>query len=694
MNINRLESPHFSQSSLSISTSPREKSLQEKSSREESPRNDNPQDHELSAKKRVVLSLNNAIKNIPTLNREIIKQKDVTIKNISPLSRDNAIRKEILEYQQIKHTKNKRVDIIIVLRKVYDCLINVFNDKNNKIILTKSGQLKITQSKNLNNNLEINQNIIKFIYHKILRGMTTNVDYFFDDRGYFVTLKEMDKLAIKIFGDHQNSLQIDVGDELNSYYEDKPMFLWGKNIVGESEYLDVISHLPFPKVLENQDFSNNEKFCISIFQRLYPSRGPKNITNEEVPLMSPITFLYSYKKYITTTELFNQALFVLNLPEEDMPHLQKLRVLNFLRVGIESHLIQNEDVTCNVKAVINKIVLMQTVKNQEFRDLCQEIQFLSEQMELNNLLEKLEIPSNAVYPVAKFLSFETSKTISHIDFINVLTDDIKYMASQAFFNVTLSSLFKEKGGNKTEIFYQGLMNFIANYFIKTFDLQFEELLNKNVVKNKLDHFFEIFIDLAFELVKKHDYLSSFAIYNLLNVSVFSKLLPEMMEKTDKNTFTKMKKHNISKGLETATKLQELDELFSFKSNLETLRKKMKECQTLQIYYIPLLGPIKNTILHRVEMIEQTFSDDSKINNLKLHMIAEEAWEVNKFLQDVKSHFKNQKIALRTDLNTYLESNNNYDEDKLNEIYKNLKLVLNSCKQQIVEDESTKWRKTT
>ncbi len=689
MNINSLESPHCSQSSLSISTSSREKS-----SREESPRNENSHEAEPSAKKRVVISLKNAIRNLPPLNREIIMQRDVSLKNLSPLSRDNAIRKEILEYQQIIHTKNKRVNIIIELRKVYDCLINVFNDKNNKIIFTQSGQLKITQSKNLNNNLEANQEIVKFIYQKILRGMTTNIDYFFDDRGYFVTLKEMDKLAIKIFDRDQIFLQKVVEDELKDYYEDKPMFLWGKNIVGESEYLEMISHLPFPKLLEIQNFSNNEKLSISIFQRLYPSRGPKNMMNEEVPLMSPITFLYFYKNYLTTTELFNHALIVLNLPEEEMPHLQKLRVLNFLRVGIDSHLIQNEDVTNSVKAVINKIVLMQTIKNQEFRDLCQEIQFLSEQMELDNLLEKLEIPSAAVYPVDKFLSSEASKTISHIDFINALTDDIKYMASQAFFNVTLSSLFKEKGGNKTEIFYQGLMNFIANYFIKTFDLGVEELLNKNLIKNRLDHFFEIFIDIAHELVKKHDYLSSFAIYNLLNVSVFSKLLPELMEKTDKNTFTKMKKHNISKGLDTATKLQELDELFSFKNNLETLRKKMKECQTLNIYYIPLLGPIKNVILHKVEMIEQTLCDDSKINNLKLHMIAEEAWEVNKFLQDVKGHFKNQKIALQTDLNTYFESNNTYDEEKLDIIYKNLKLILFSYRQQLAEDESKKWRKTT
>jgi|GEM_PF-2461848 len=670
MNINSLESPRCSQSTLSNSDSPREKS----------PRNDNPQDGELASKKHVVLSLKNAIRNLSPLNREIIMQRDVTLKNISPLSRDNIIRKEILEYRQIKHTKNKRVDVIIELRKVYDCLINVFNDKNNKITLTQSGLLKVTLNKNLNNNLEINQEVIKFIYHKILRGMTTHIDYFFDDRGYFVTLKEMDKLAIKIFPDFQSPFQIDVEDELKNYYEDKPMFLWVKNIVGESEYLDLISHLPFPKLLENQNFSNNEKLCISIFQRLYPSRGPKNITNEEVPLMSPITFLYSYKNYLTTTELFNQALLVLNLPEEEMPHLQKLRVLNFLRVGIDSHLIQNEDITNSVKAVINKIVLMQTVKNQEFRDLCQEIQFLSEQMELDNLIEKLEIPSDAVYPVDKFLSIEASKTISHIDFINALTDDIKHMASQAFFNVTLSSLFKEKGGNKTEIFYQGLMNFIANYFIKSFELRFDNYLDTHLIKNKLDHFFEIFIDVAYELVKKHDYLSSFAIYNLLNVSIFSKLLTTVIEKTDKNTFTKMKKNNISKGLETATKLQELDELFSFKNNLEMLRKKMKECQALHIYYIPLLGPIKNVLLHRVEMIEQTFTDDSKINNSKLHMIAEEAWEVNKFLQDVKGHFKIQKVALKTDLNTYLELNLSYNEEKLDEIYKTLNPYLTRCRQ--------------
>lgn len=681
MNINSLESPH---SSVSFS----------ESTKEESPRIESPRDGDTYPKKRVILSLKNAIRNLPPLNRELIMQRDVTLKNISPVSRDNAIRQEILEYRQIKHTKNKRVDIIIELRKVYDCLINVFNDKNNKIVLTQSGRLKVTQAKNLISNFEINQDIIKFIYHKILRGMTTHIDYFFDDRGYFVTLKEMDKLAIKIFGKDQSNLQVVIEDELVNYYEDKPVFLWGKNIIGESEYLALISQLPFPKGLENENFSMNEKFCISIFQRLYPSRGPKNITNEEVPLMSPITFLYTYKKYLTTTELFNQALYALNLPEVDMPHLQKLRVLNFLRVGIDSRLIQSEDIVSSVKAVINKIILMQTSKNQEFRDLCQEIQFLSEQMELDSLLEKLEIPSAPVYPVTKFLSFEASKMIQHVDFLNALTDDIKYMASQSFYNVTLESLFKEKAGNKTEIFYQSLFNFIGNYFIKTFDLQFEELLNKNVIKNKLDHFFEVFIDVAYDLVKKHDYLSSFAIYNLLNVSIFSKLLPEIMGKTDKNTFTKMKKHNISRGVDSTTKLQELDELFSFKNNLETLRKKMKECQTLHLYYIPLLGPIKNMILHRVEMIEQTFGDDTQINNPKLHMIAEEAWEVNKFLQDVKGHFKNEKIALQTDLNSHLELNHDYDEEKLNEIYKNLNMILICCKQQIAEDESKKWRKTT
>lgn len=671
MNINSYESTTTSQStSTTPNVTPRE-------------------EEELSPRKKISISLKSAVRNLPYMNRENLAAKEPTMKNFSAVNRENAIKQEILEYQQIKQTKNKRVDIIIDLRKVYNCLINVFSDKNNKIILTGNGHLKVIQAKNALPNFELNQAIIKFIYHKILRGMTTNIDYFFDDRGYFVTLKEMDKLAIKIFGDQQSPLQIDIENELIHYYEDKPMFLWSKAVVGESEYLDLISHLGYPKILEYQDFSENERLCISIFQRLYPSRGPKN-TLEEVPLMSPITFLYSYKNYLTTPELFNQALCVLNLPELDMPYLQKLRVLNFLRVGIGSNLIQSQDFNNNVRSVINKIILMQTTKKQEFKDICNEIQFLSEKNELDSLLEKCEMPSKILYPVEKFFLADTFKPMQYAEFLNALTDDIKHLASQAFFNVTLASLFKEKGENKTEFFYHSLINYIATIFINTFDTQIE-ITNKDQIKDKLDHFFEVFIDVAYNLVKKHDYLSSFAIYNLLNISIFSKLIDDLMDKTNKNTFSKSKKNK--KVLEISNKLTELNEIFSLNKNFETLRKKMKECQVLHVFYVPLLGPIKNVILHKLEMIESTFTDGPKINNPKLQMIAEEAWEVNEFLQDVRGHFKSQKIALQTDIGLHLNVNNEYDEERLEEIYKNLKQLLNSYNIQS-ENEQKKWRKTT
>ena len=577
--------------------------------------------------------------------------------------------------QQSNEIKAKRVKKISELRNIHECLKKVFNEMNKKVVLVDGCKLKVIPNKDTSDNVEINQAVIHFIYQKILRGMTSNIYYFLDDRGYPVTLKEIDKLAQKKYSDVQDSLKDIVESELVDYYDEKSMFLWGDTVGNETEFISLISDLPCLKNEESEKASENENLCQAIFQRMYPLRAVTNDLSREFPVMSPITFLCSYKKFVTTENLFEQALRAVTLSEEEMPYVQKLRVLNLVRVWLDSHLFQDEPITRHMKGTIGKILAIGFVsEKQEFKDLCHEIFFLLEEYEMSCFLPEKFSPSKIPCRVENILCVDQSKIPNYINLLHGLADDFKYLAAESVATTTKTSLFKEKGANSAQIFYNQIVSFGVAAFIKTFEPLLNSQPDAKGIKHKLDHFFTNFIDLAHELVKRHDYLSSCAIYNLLNLTDLNTLL--VVHDKKRNSVSKAKKMTILKSVALEHKLQELEDLFSVDRNFEVLRKKMKECQDSHLFFVPQFAPTKNEILHKLEKIEASFVNEpfQKINNEKLHMISDMEWGINELLQQVRGHLKDRQISVNTDIPRHL-GDEYFNEEKLNEISKKIKHIL-------------------
>lgn len=579
----------------------------------------------------------------------------------------------------LKDAKFRRVENIAGLRNIHECLMTIFNSSNKKIVLNQGNLSAIPSKENVIFGQEVNVAVVEYIYHRILRAMTAQIYYFFDDKGYSVTLKDLDKMAQKIYGE-PISLVKEIKHDLVDYYGEKSIFLWDDQIANECEFIEMIKELPFPEMYNVGELKKNQKLCIAFFQRMYPLRNVVNEENEKIPVMAPITFLCSYKDMVTTRELFEQAFRVMLLPDKEMPYVQKLRVLNFIRIFFSSHLHEDEKMPENVVDLVKKIgTCSQESLKPEFMDLYNEILMILEEKEsfFQNGLKNEELIPN--YKVEAFLALSPAKLGNYPEFLNYLTDNLKYLAGQAVSNLNQVSLFKEKSLNEDSIYYMQVVNFGVRHFINIFESDMKGLTPSKTVKRKLNTFFEHFIAISYDLAKKNDYLTSFAFYNVLNIAEISGLLSVDTQKhNNKNSFSKAKNNVYLLNHGTEEKLQELQELFLMSKNFENLRKKMKECQDAKIYHVPLFAPLKNILLHKIESIDSSFPEDNmKMNNEKLHMIADEKWEVNSMLQSIKKEFKQQKISMHTDIGYHLLVDEKYSEKKLIQIYRNLKDILAS-----------------
>jgi hypothetical protein len=596
--------------------------------------------------------------------------------------------------------KDTRVQYLSDLRKIHECLKKTFNDPTKKIILTETNTLAIVAHDDAVINSEINEKVIDYIYKKILRAMITHIDYVFDDKGYPVTLSEIDKLAEFKFRDtwhvkkdeksystssdadkfthqklrdYQNFTKMMTQEELSVYYENKSMFLFGSDISEECEYISLISKLPLPVTSLKDAPKLNLLRCLSLFQRLYPLGGLQE--NSETPVMAPITFLCSYKNFVTTDELFEQILKAIELPEAHMPNLQKLRVLNVLRLWFESYLYTDEKITKKNKETIYSIITNGiNSRKQEFVDLCYEIYFLLENRTAKNDPANISHSLNEPYEVEHMLNIEKNRNSRYQEFLNSITDEIKYAAAKTISNMPTFEIFDiNSHENEASKFYNQLVSFGVSHFIKTFNAAVLLPTEQRIIKHKLNNFFEIFTDIAYMLEKKHDYLSSFAIYSMYNIAEFSLLLAT--KEPSKSINSKQRRLSLIKSSETQNRMQALDEVFSVSHNMECLRKKMSKCQDSHTYFVPFLGPIWQELIYSAVNSESFTTVSLEINNKKLHINAEKMWEVNSLLKLVKEGFKKQEITLNTDIGYHLIADGKYDEMELEALYKKLKIIL-------------------
>lgn len=569
-----------------------------------------------------------------------------------------------------RHSKNikaKRVENIAELRKIQECLMKNLTFSNGKIIL-QNEKIEFIIKKDLIISPKSKDQTTEFIYQRLLRAMTSQIYYFFDDEGYFVSLDTIDKLIKNRYGVVTTPFALEAQEELKTYYEDKTS-LWGKEIESEVDYLELIQKLPPSKAIQKSK-TEKEKLVISIYQKFYPVSKVTNAKALSTPQFAPITFLCSYEKLgLTKEDLFVHAVSSLKMSDAAIPYLQKLRILNFLRLFLACYLKRDEEITAPIIESIKAIREIAFKRDSaEFLDLVYEIDHLLRQKLTVPLLNLKAYPLKQILDVSH-LFYEPLNGVKYTDFLNCLSTDLKFLAAQATVKVDPLNLFKD---NKNGAFYSQIANFVVNQFIQLFEAEIVKCPDPKNIRQKLNHFSNVLIDLAYELVKKKkDYLTSFAIYSTLFIFELNQL---MISDGNKGSFSKARKFGNTGSNEN--KFEKLKEIFSLSGNFLKVQEKMKKCQNLNLFFVPLFAPILTEFIHLIESLETEFKDVSKdiINNQKFHKISAKVWELSLMLQKVNNHLQKQPVDLHTNLDTYI-CQSHYSEDQLNEIYSKLKVIL-------------------
>ncbi|HRD55475.1 MAG TPA: RasGEF domain-containing protein, partial [Parachlamydiaceae bacterium] len=581
-------------------------------------------------------------------------------------------RKEIVHHgdHHSKVIKAKRVEHISDLRKIHACLMKNLKFPSGKIIL-QNNQLEFFLQSDGDLSPRVKEQTGEFIYQRLLRAMTSQIYYFFDDAGYFVSFHSLNKLIKNRYGILTTPFANEVEENLKTYYEDKPN-LWGDQIDSESEFLEHIQKLSFPKSSKLKKISEKEKLIISIYQCFYPVSAPVNVGEGQVPQFPPITFLCTYEKLgIITEDLFVQAAKSIAIEDIYMPYLQKLRILNFLRLFLASHLRKDEEITEPMLASIETMrEFGYKIQKAEFTDLIYEIDHLLEQRKKSSLLNLDNCGWKTVYDVITLFLNDPLTGSKYTDCLTALSADLKYLAARVTVKLQPLALLKGKESDETALFYNQIVTFIVDQFIQIFERETaKQVPDVKFIRNRLNYFFTILTDLSFMLAKERDFLSSFSIYSALSIFELNQL---MFSDDCKGTFSKTKK---LKSL-SENKFEKLQNLFSYDNNFRHLRDKMTACQSKNLFMVPFLGPTLSDLTHALDAFEIEFAHTSKkvINNEKFYKIATRIWDISLMLQQVKVHFKNQPVNLYTNMDEHLNKTA-YDEEKLLKIYQKLNKLL-------------------
>jgi hypothetical protein len=600
---------------------------------------------------------------------------DIPIKgHLRKMSVDQAKNPLNIHEKRIVYIKKLR-EIHSILRKIIfniDPKVSYSDKKITVVTIAKNEGLHIVCTKDLK--IDPLAKVVDYIYEKLFQAIGAQIFHFFDDRGFSVNLKEIDILAVKMYSDFTNIFKERVQKALEDCYEIRDPYLWGKDIT-EYEFTQSLHDLPTPSTHETQGVSDKKKLCFILFQRMYPQDASKIDFNK--PIISPQTLLCKYRDLFTTDEVFEQILENFGLPDVEMPVLQKLRNLNFLRVWLESHLYPEEKITKKRRKIIDDILNI-GFKSEAFEmvDLCYEINLLLDKSRSFSQ-EGFVSPKVIRYELEKIFQSELHKEYDYEELVDHVTADIKYLASQNYLTLTQNDLFSEKATNESLNFYNQIIDFGKTRFIQMFEFVLSDgkIIDVKFLKAQLIHFFKIFIDITAELIEKNDFLSSMAFNNVLNTAELYQLIVSKKQ----TTISKKEKFVINISPKQREKLKNLNILFNPSKNFSELRAKMEECYYSRIAYVPQVVTTKQVILHSLEKIDKDqkyMHVKGRINYVKMQAISQLIWDANCSLNSVRENFKDQKFIMNSDIGYQIITvNSKPDEDKLYMIYQKIRSLI-------------------
>ncbi len=484
----------------------------------------------------------------------------------------------------------------------------------------------------------------EMIYLKISRALGHEIYYFFDDSGRFITLSDLDKLVVKIYGLKDSEMQDEIRSDLNTLFANLHFEIPEESVLVENLWKCSLPNFKneFGKI------ENKSTICLSILLRLYPLSSPLNVerihdkkdfvvNSEKVPLFPPITLLCVYKEFVSTEDLFKNIAIIIESKSDWIPWYQKLRIMNFCRVWLESNLYITEKKSPAVQNGLKKIIQVGMAHDDnEMNKACNELQELLE----NSMKSTFLIQSSGSLQKVD-LQADIHK------WIDLIAADLSLISSEACLSL---GVFVKNENDKTSVFFNKVTNYVVNSMT-------------GGRRENFIHFADFFVSLSLYLYERNDFLSSFAIYSALHVYP---IMDFLKSKDKKFKYNKLMRDQLKK----------LNEVYAIEDNYLLMRERVQECKRENIFYIPLPSLIKTKMLHLADSIE-LFGDEKNISIIDVEKFSEQAslsWALNQYFQDLRTQYidKIQKETLQTTIMAELEKSTEIEEAALELFSKRMK----------------------
>lgn len=574
--------------------------------------------------------------NSDSLDETIIqkcKAESERIREKNNLRKMTMITKGIVNDNEISN----RVHIKKKLTGLYNSIIKItFGDSNRKLVFNQYGDITHKLLPDKLSHLEIS---CEHIYAIMLDSIFHNVYYFLTEEGFVISLLDLKKLIVKKYAPKSSPLLELINHRMYDHFQKTPLYNNDPTNPGEASLITLLQTLPFPEKM-NINFNNTkEKICLRLLQRIYPLR---TLNQEEVPIIPPLTFLCSYKSFVDTSLLFKFIAELLKLPSDEMPHLQKMRVLNICQNWFESNLYMKDKYFIK-NEFLEIIQVCKNLKNVEINNYCEEIKWSFQLKEPKYSPNKKEFSTVESFFTTLFTGMCDEETMKN--FVELAAKDIKTNAALSICNISPLEFKeqKDKTGREEEfeIFYNRIVNFVIatheKYVLKVgaelkkdspkathaSETNANEALKESVSQNKfnfasspLTSYLEFFISLAYRLAKNNDFFSSFAIHNALTKINIDKYFAEKMNAPKFDKF--FRKLKLSDDVDEAPCLMKhlyLSKLFMTDQSFHNLNQKIAECRAEEVYYIPQIALLKSKVLHGMDKIELSARNACNINSI-------------------------------------------------------------------------------
>lgn len=522
--------------------------------------------------------------------------------------------------------------------------------------------------------------LIATIYGLILRAIFKDVHYFFDNEGHLISLKEIEKLTRKKYGDSQNLCYEVIFQYLKDHTLEQPLYSDDPSSPGEQALITNLPNLPFPPSLEKTIINENERLCFMMLQRLFPLRSN---TKEAmgIPMESINHVLTIYNEFLSTPRLFKLIELGLDLTPEELPYAQKLRMLRLCALWCESNMFYKEKTQPSVfeafESLQNKCISSIDINIQQ-NGL--ELRYYFANNEMDNKLTNETSLSTERY-INKVISGKC-ESLWLDNLIELMCTDIKLQSAYCTSLATPHELIKESTPEsllEAESFNNRLRNYVNASYLNLIQQIIKEKAQRKLAHDKehdagksISNFIGLFISLAHSLAVKHDFASAFAIFTALGSGELGRYIEKTKpskrkyRSSDPLVMPSKPSYKIFSHADLTAKWDYLSALYNPDTHFANLNAKINECRDKQLFFVPVFALLKAKAVLGVERGAQKAiaeSPNTEERFSKLHNKASLFWWINSLLQEVRAGLKNNLAtqSLQTDISQQLMRQSDKDD---------------------------------